>query len=222
MSIYGERKGEMLVIPYSLEIGSLIYAMVCTHPDISHAVGVVSRFLENPGKAHWEAVKWIFRFLRGTSKVCLSFGGLEPSLEGFTDSDMVGDLDCRKSTSGYLFTFAGGVISWQLELQKCVSLSTTEAEYIAAIEAGKKMLWMKQFLQELDLKQKDYIVHYDSQSAIDLNKNTMYHARTKHIDVRYHWIRKVIEEQLFQIRKIYIDENTTDMMTKVISKEKLA
>ena len=83
------------------------------------------------------------------------------------------------------------------------------------------MLWMKQFLQELNLKQRDYIVHSDSQSEIDLSKNTMYHARTKHINVIYHWIRKAIEEQLFQIRKIHINENTTDMMTKVITKEKL-
>ena len=81
---------------------------------------------------------------------------------------------------------------------------------------------MKRFLQELDLKKKDYIVHYDSQSAIDLRKNSMHHARTKHIDVRYHWIRKTIEEQLFQIRKIHTDDNNSDMMTKVITKEKLA
>ena len=130
-----------------------MYAMVCTRLDISHVIGVVSRFLANPGKAHWEAVKWIFRYLKGTSKVCLSFGGLEPSLESYIDSYMAGDLDCRKSTSGYLFTFAGGAISWQSKLQKCVSLSTTEVEYITTTKAGKEMLWMKRFLQELDLKQ---------------------------------------------------------------------
>ena len=156
-----KEKGEMSIIPYSSAVGSLMYAMVCTRSNISHAVGVVSRFLANPGKEHSEAVKWIFRYLRGTTKVCLSFGGLEPSLEGYTDSDMGGDLDCRKSTYGYLFTFAGGAISWQSKLQKCVSLSTTEVEYIAAIEAGKEMLWMKRFLHELDLKQRDYIVHCD-------------------------------------------------------------
>ena len=81
---------------------------------------------------------------------------------------------------------------------------------------------MKQFLQELDLKQRDYIVHYNSQSAIYLSKNTMYHARMKNIDVRYHWIKKAIEQKLFQIRKIHTDENTADMMTKVITKEKMA
>ena len=147
--------------------------MVCTRPAISHAIGVVSRFLSNPRKAHWEALKWIFRYLRGTSKVCLSFGGPKPSLEGYTDSDMAEDLDCRKSTSRNLFTFVGGAISWQSMLQKFVSLSTTKAEYIVSTEAGKDKLWMKRFLQELDLKQRDYIVHCDSQSAIDLSENTI-------------------------------------------------
>ena len=199
-----------------------MYVMVCTRPDISHAIGVVSRFLANPCKAHCEVIKWIFRYLRDTSKVCLSFGGSESSLEGYIDYDMAGDLDCRKSTSRCLFTFAGGAISWQSKLQKCVSLSTTEVKYIVATKGVKEMLWMKRFLQELDLKQKDYIVHFDSQSALGLSKNTMYHARTKHIDMRYHWIKEAIEEQLFQIRKIHNDENTVDMMTKVIIKEKLA
>ena len=131
----------MSIIPYSSVVRSLVYAMVCTCSDISHAVGVISRFLANPGKAHWEAVKWIFRYLRGTSKVCLSFGESEPSRESYIDSDMAGDLDCRKSTFGYLFTVAGGAISWQSKLQKCVSLSTTEAKYIATTEARKDRLW---------------------------------------------------------------------------------
>ena len=106
-------KEEMLKIPYALAVGSLMYAMVCTRPDIAHAVGVVSRFLSNPGKEHWAAVKWILRYLRGTSKVCLCFGNGKPMLDGFTDSDMAGDVDSRKSTSGYLMTFAGGAVAWQ-------------------------------------------------------------------------------------------------------------
>ena len=161
-----------------------MYAMVCTRLDIAHAVGVVSRFMVNPIKDHWEAVKWIFRYLRGSSKSCLSFGSSKLVLEGYTDADMAGDLDNRKSTSGYLFTSAGGAISWQSKLQKCVALSTIEAEYIVANEAGKEMLWMKQFLQELGLMQDKYVVHCDSQSAIDLSKNATFHSRSKHIEVR--------------------------------------
>ena len=118
--------------------------------------------------------------------MCLCFGSVEPILEGFTDADMVGDLDGRKSTSGFLFTFVGGAVTWQSKLQKCVALSTTEAEYIAVAEAGKEMLWLMRFLQELGFEQKEYKIHCDSQSALDLSKNSMYHSRTKHIDVRYH------------------------------------
>uniref|UniRef100_A0A2N9IN96 Integrase catalytic domain-containing protein n=1 Tax=Fagus sylvatica TaxID=28930 RepID=A0A2N9IN96_FAGSY len=107
-------------------------------PDIAHAVGVVSRFMVNPGKEHWEAVKWIFRYLRGSSKSCLSFGSSKPVLEVYTDADMASDLDGRKSTSGFLFTFVGGAVSWQSKLKKCVTLSTTEAEYIVATESRKR------------------------------------------------------------------------------------
>ncbi|KAM2449967.1 hypothetical protein PS1_020004 [Malus domestica] len=147
-----EEKEKMAVVPYSSAVGSIMYAIVCTRPDIAHAVGVVIRFLSNPGKDHWEAVKWIVRYLKGTSKICLCFGSSKPILEGFTDADMGGDLDGIKSTSGYLFTFAGGAVSWQSKLQKCVALSTTDAKYIAATEACKELLWLKRFLQELGLK----------------------------------------------------------------------
>ena len=210
----------MIAIPYLSAVGSLIYAMVCTHPDIPHAIGVVSRFLENPSKEHWEAVKWIFRYLRGTSKLCLCFGKGKPVLEGYTDANIVGDLDSRKSTSSYLFTFVGEAISWQSKLQKCVALSTTEAEYIAATETSKDILWMKSFFKELGLKQDAYVVYCDG-SAIDLRKNATYHSRTKHIEVRDHWICDAIEMKRFQLKKIHTDKNVADMITKVIPKQKL-
>uniref|UniRef100_A0A2N9EH16 Integrase catalytic domain-containing protein n=1 Tax=Fagus sylvatica TaxID=28930 RepID=A0A2N9EH16_FAGSY len=216
-----KEKENMTSIPYSSAVESLMYAMVCTRPDIAHAVGVVSRFMVNPSKEHWEAVKWIFRYLRGSSKSCLSFGSFKPVLEGYTDANMAGDLNGRKSTSGFLFTFTGAAVSWQSKLQKCVALSITEAEYIATTEAGKEMLWMKRFLQDLGLKQDEYVVHCDSQSALDLSKNSTYHSRTKHIDVRYHWLRLIIDQQLMQLRKIHTDKNPADMLTKVVPKEKL-
>lgn len=216
-----KEKEAMSAIPYSSAVGSLMYAMVCTRPDITHAVSLVSRFLSNPGKAHWEAVKWIFRYLRGTSKLSLCYGGDKPILQGYTDADMAGDLDNRKSTSGYVFTFSGGAISWQSKLQKCVALSTTEAEYIAAVEASKEMLWLKRFLQELGLKQSEYVVFCDSQSAMDLSKNSMYHARTKHIDIRYHWLRDVIEEKRMKLKKVHTDKNSADMLTKVVPGSKV-
>ena len=111
---------------------------------------------------HWEAVKWILRYLRGTLKRCLCLGGEKVVLKGYTDADMSGDLDTYRSTSGYVFTLAGGAVSWQSKIQKCVALSTTEAEYIAMNEAGKEMLWLKQFLEDLGQKQGLCLLYCDS------------------------------------------------------------
>ena len=146
----------------------------------------MSKFLANPGKEHWEVVKWIFRYLKGTSKLCLCFGKGKPVLEGYIDAHIAYDLDGGKSKSSYLFIFIGRAMSWQSKLQKCVALSTIEAEYIATTEAGKEILWMKTFFKELGMKQDEYVVYCGSQIAIDLSKNATYHSRTKHIEVRYH------------------------------------
>ena len=133
-------------VPYTSAVSSLIYAMVFTRSNIAHVVSVVSRFLSNPSKEHWTVVKQILRYLRGTSKAWLCFGGDKHVLQVYTDADIVGDVDSRKSLSGYLLTFAGGLVSWQSRLQQCVALSTTEVEYIAITEGCKETLWMKNFL----------------------------------------------------------------------------
>jgi len=122
-----EEKEYMSRIPYANVVGCLMYAMVCTLPDISHAVGVVSRYMANPGKEHWSAVKWVLWYLRGTSSYCITYNKNSEFVCGYVDSDFAGDLDKRRSTSGYVFTLAGGAISWMSKLQNIVSLSTTEA-----------------------------------------------------------------------------------------------
>ena len=98
-----------------------MYVMISTRPDISHVVGVVSRYMENPGKEHWAAVKWVLRYLRGTSNYCITFDGCSDEDCGYVDSDFAGDLDKRRSTSGYVFTLVGGAISWMSKLQNIVS-----------------------------------------------------------------------------------------------------
>ena len=107
---------EMSKVLYASVVSSLMYFMVCTRSDIAHTVGVVSRFLTNHGKGHWEAIKWILRYLRGISEVCLCFGSGELMLDGYIDSDMVGNIDSRKSILGFLMTLVGGVVSWQSKL----------------------------------------------------------------------------------------------------------
>jgi hypothetical protein len=123
-------------------VGSLTYIMVCTKLDISHAVGVVSRYMSNSDSEHWNAVRWILRYLVGTKDMALCYTGADIQLCGFVDSDMAGDIDSRKSTTGYVFTLGGASISWVSRLQKIVALSTTEAEYVAAVEACKEMTWL--------------------------------------------------------------------------------
>jgi len=106
-----EEESHMSKVPYASAIESLMYAMVCTRPDIAHVVGVVSKFLSNPGKEHWEGVKWILRYLKGISKTHLSFLRSNLTLQGFSDTNLGGDLDGRKSTTGYIFTLGGTTIS---------------------------------------------------------------------------------------------------------------
>ncbi|RVW79759.1 Retrovirus-related Pol polyprotein from transposon TNT 1-94 [Vitis vinifera] len=180
----------MKSVPYSSVVGSLMYAMVCTRPDLAFAISVVSRFMSNPGKAHWEAVKWIMRYLKGSSSVCLVYGNGDVSsgLVGFTDSDHEGDLMKRRSLTCYIFTLFGCAISWRASLQPTVALSTTEAEYMSLTEGVKE--------------------------------NPVYHERTKHIDVRLNFIRDVIEEKLFSIEKVATEVNPADMLTKPITTEK--
>ena len=173
-------KAELTKVPHASGVGSMMYAMVCTRPDIGHAVGVVSRYMSNPGREHWAAVKWILRYLKGTSSMCLRFGSGKPLLEGYTNSDMSADVDTSRSTTGYVMTYAGGVVSWQSRLQKVVALSTTEAEYMAAVEAGKEIIWMKEFIRALGIRRDEFQLHYDNQNVIHL---------VKHIQRRYHWLQ---------------------------------
>ena len=152
-------------------------------------------------------MKWILRYLRGTSKTCLCFGIDKPMLIGCTNANMARDVDSKKFISGYLITFSRGAVSWQSRLQKCFALSTTEAEYIAITEASKELLWMKKFLQELGLQQERYLLYCDSQSAIHLSKNPTFHSKSKYIDVRYYWIHDALEMKLFCLKKIHTNEN---------------
>ncbi|GKV28505.1 hypothetical protein SLEP1_g37549 [Rubroshorea leprosula] len=185
-----EEKKFMARVPYASAVGSLMYAM--------------------------EVVKWILWYLRGTTNVGLVYDrSANPSgnVVGFVDSDFVSDLDKRRSTTGYVFTLSGCAISWKATLQSTVTLSTTEAEYMAIIEAVKEALWLKGLVSDLGVEQNE-MVFCDSQSAIHLTKNTMYHERTKHIQVRYHFVREVISNGDVLVEKISTDENPADMMTK--------
>ena len=138
------------------------YLLHCTRPDIAQAVGAGSRHMATPGIEHWNAVKRILRYIRGTSDAALCYGGSEFTVRGYVDSDFAGDLDKRKSTTGYVFTIAGGAVSWISKLQTVVALSTTEAEYMAATQACKEAIWIKRLMEELRHKQEKIILFCDN------------------------------------------------------------
>lgn len=214
-----EEKQYMSRVPYANVVGSLMYAMISTRSDISHAVGVVSRYKANPRKEHWVAVKWVLLYLRGTSDYCITFDGCSDEACGYVDSDFAGDLDKRRSTSGYVFSLAGGAIIWMSKLQNIVALSTTK--YIAASHACKEAIWLKGLLGELGKVQNIIKKFCDSQSAIHLAKNPAYHSKTKHIPVKYHFVRHVVNEGGVVLEKVHTQKNSADMFTKPVTLEKL-
>lgn len=192
-----------------------------TRPDIAHTMSTISHFLLNLGKEHWNAAKWIMRYLRGTCNLKPNFGDKEPILVGNTYADIVGDVDSRKSTLGFLITFVGGAVAWQSRLRKCALLSTIEAKFIATTKACKELLGMKNFLHELGFNQTLYVLYCDNQSAIHHGKNSTFHARSKHIDVKYHWVCDMLNSMLLELEKIHRNDNGVDMLTKSLPREKL-
>ena len=157
-----------------------MYSMVFTRPDIARAVGVVSRYMNNPSKDHWKVVQWTLRNLRGTTSHALCFGGSNTILQGYVDAYMEGDKVNKRRTTGYVFTAGGITISWILKLQKVVALSTTE-EYVVATEASKEIIWLHRFMEELGNKKENNRFYSYIQSANHLEKNSTFHFDTKHI-----------------------------------------
>lgn len=208
--------------PYREAVGSLMYLSVGTRPDISFAVGNVSRYMEKPSAVHVNAVKRILKYIQGTSDMGILFeGDKKLNFCGYSDADYAGDVKTRRSTSGYVFMFGKGIISWGSERQKSVALSTTESEYMAASHAIKELIWLKRLLAELSpVKMGLPTFFMDNQSAIRLVKNPEFHKRTKHIDVRYHFIREKFEDGMFDLKYVQTDEQLADVMTKALPKAK--
>ncbi|PHT40240.1 Retrovirus-related Pol polyprotein from transposon TNT 1-94 [Capsicum baccatum] len=212
-----EEQRRMSHVPYSNAVGSLMYAMVCTRPDLAYAVSVVSRFMHNPGKQHWESVKWILRYLKGSPDIGLVFDRQRSDpggVVGYVDADYGGDLDRRRSLSAYIFTLCGSAISWYSSLQAIAALSTTEAEYIAATEGVKEAIWLRGLVAELGLQQHILVMFCDSQTAVHLARNRKHHSKTKHIDIKCHFIRDIVDAGEITVEKIHTTENPADMLTK--------
>uniref|UniRef100_A0AAV1U9U7 Integrase catalytic domain-containing protein n=1 Tax=Peronospora matthiolae TaxID=2874970 RepID=A0AAV1U9U7_9STRA len=209
-------------VPFREAVGALMHLTTATRPDIAYAVGYVSRFMENPQQEHWTAVKRNFRYFQGTKSHELRF---QPSdkidFRGYSDADWAGDHADRKSTSGYTFMLMGAPVSWGSKKQSSVSLSTSEAEYIAlslAIQEGK---WVHRLLCEIlaaaNEPGPDLVIREDNQSCIKTTKNPVNHGRAKHIDIKYHHIHDEVKRGEVQLEYCETSVMMADIMTKGLS-----
>jgi hypothetical protein len=200
---------------YKQLVGSLMY-LTATRPDLMYVVCLISRFMANPTEIHLQAAKRVFRYLKGTVDLGIFYqkeGNKE--LLAYTDSDYAGDVDDRKITSGYVFLLSEGAVSWSSKKQPVVTLSTTEAEFVAATSCACQGVWMRRVLEKLGNSQgKCTTVLCDNSSTIKLSKNPVMHGRNKHIDVRFHFLRDLTRDGVVELKHCGTQEQITDIMTK--------
>jgi hypothetical protein len=223
-----EEKANMARLRYRELVGSLVYIACATRPDIAFAVNKVSAFVNNPGQAHYDAAIRIVRYLHHTRLHVLTLGagtshqgtispGQGVRLVGMTNSDYANCVDTRRSISGYCFSLGGGAISWSSRKQDVVATSTCEAEYIAACNATKEALWLRQVLLEVGFKQaKATTIGADNQGAIILSEQQSNHDRSKHIDVKYHLTREQVARGNIHLTYVRSCDNVADILTKAL------
>ena len=222
-SLTDEDKEYMSKVPYISAVGSLTYLAQCTRPDIAYAVGTLARYNSNPSPIHWKAVKHLFRYLKGTMDYELVY---QPSDEKelfvtYSDANHGACKDTGRSTGAYVVKIGTGAISWSSKLQSVVALSTTEAEYMAAVEAGKEIKWMRSLLGEFGIKvTQPSTLNIDNQSAISVSKNPEHHGRMKHLDLKYYWLRDIVEAGVITPNHVGTNDMIADCLTKPLVRVK--
>jgi hypothetical protein len=211
-------------VPYREAVGKLLYAATRTRPDIAYATNYVSRFMCDPKVQHWKIIKRILRYIKGTTDLKITYrrnSKQKQVLMGYCDADWANDQGDRKSTSGFVFMLNGGAISWQSCKQRTVALSTAEAEYISLAEAVKEAVWLRKLLKDFGVTQKEpTCIYEDNQSCIAITQNPVFHPRTKHIDIKYHFTREMIKRSEVQIIYCPTEMMIADCLTKPCGKNK--
>ena len=205
---------------YQQAIGCLTYASVCSRPDISASVGMLSQFMSCPSTDHWSGVKRILRYIKGTLNYGLKFSGNGISLKGYSDADWAGDLDTRRSTSGYIFQIGDSTVSWSSKRQTTVAKSSTEAEYVALSYATQEAVWLRKLLHSVGMISLDdpTTIYEDNIGAIELSRNAKFHNRTKHIDIAHHFVRERVKTKTIDVTHCPSKEMIADILTKGIPK----
>jgi Reverse transcriptase (RNA-dependent DNA polymerase)/Integrase core domain/GAG-pre-integrase domain len=208
---------------YQSIVGSLMYTMLGTRPDIAYAVGSVSQFNSAPGVQHMTAVKRILRYLKGTAHYGLVYSPCTEDhdyLEGYSDANW-GSSEDRRSTGGFVFFLGSAAISWSSKKQPTVALSSTEAEYMAITQATKESIWLQRLINEISYPiDKITLLHADNQGCIALAKNPQFHARSKHIDIQHHFIREKVESEEIDLVFCRTEDMIADIMTKALGGQK--
>ncbi|UYV68602.1 hypothetical protein LAZ67_6000178 [Cordylochernes scorpioides] len=190
---------------------------VSTRPDIAYAVSALGQFSNDPRRQHWNAAKRVLRYLKGTSCLRITYRKSNETLHGYVDADWGGNLVDRKSHTGIVYFLARGPIAWESKKQQTVTLSSTESEYIALCEAGKEAVYLRALLDEMgfgELLNGPTVLKTDNQGAQQLARNPVYHARTKHIDIKWHFIRSICSDGLVEVVHTPTQENVADILTK--------
>ncbi|GJZ52262.1 retrotransposon protein, putative, ty1-copia subclass [Tanacetum coccineum] len=214
-------------VPYASAVGSIMYAVRCTRPDVAFAQNITSRFQQNPGEAHWTAVKNILKYLRNTKDTFLVYGGnpeAELQVKCYCDAGFETDRDDTKSQTGYVFVLNGGAVVWKSSKQSTTAQHATEAEYIAASEAAKEAVWIRKFIDELGVvPSNDYPIkmNCDNSAAIIIAKESGIQKGARHFQRKYHYVRECIKTGEIDIVKVHTDENLADPFTKALAGPKL-
>ena len=203
--------------PYGEVVGSLLYLAVVTRIDIMHAVAVLTRHLKSPTYASCKAACRVLNYLSNNRSNAIRYHGSALDLHVFTDSDWASDKDTRKSTSGNIVFRGGGPIDWLSKLQPIITVSSMEAEYIACYFAVQVIVWIRQVLRDLSLtRTKPTRVYIDTMSAAQLATNPVHHQRSKHIDIKYHWLREQSSAQTVLLVHTPTKDQRADFLTKHI------
>ncbi|XP_030964731.1 secreted RxLR effector protein 161-like [Quercus lobata] len=206
----------MARVSYANAVGSLMYGIMCTRPDICYAVGFLNRFQSNSGLAPWKAVKRILRYLKGTTDYVLCYQGSNLRKIGYSDADWGSDLDDCKFTSRYAFLLNKGTVTWSSKKQSFIALSTVEAKYVTCLAVVQEAVWNHEVVEDaLNL----VTVHCDSMSALAYANDSKYHGKTKHIDIRYHYIREIVAHSEVVLKHISSRHMIVDPQIKPIGRD---
>ena len=218
----GENKAQN---EYASILGSLMYVMNCTRPDIACAVSKLSRFTVSPNENHWKAMKRLLGYLKHTQDYALHYTEYPAVLEGYSDANWITGTKDTKSTSGYVFTLGGAAVSWKSSKQTCIARSTMESEFIALDKAGEEAEWLRNFLEDIPNWPKPMpavCIHCDSQAAIGRARNVMYNGKSRHIRRRHDTVRQLLSSGIITIDYVKSKYNIADPLTKGLTREMIA